>query len=51
MGGNEERGCSARSLWCVCGGGGKGGFEVRLRGWERGVGMGLLGRVWHRIKD
>ncbi len=43
MGGNDERGCSARSLWCVCGVG-KGGSEVRLGGWERGIGMGLFVR-------
>ncbi len=44
MGWNEKCGRSARSLWCVGGGGGKGGSEVRLGGWERGVGMGLFVR-------
>ena len=39
------RNAAARHDLCgVCGGGGKGGFEVRLRGWERGIGMGLFVR-------
>ncbi len=40
------RNAAARHDLCgVCGGGGKGGFEVRLRGWERGSGKGGLGWV------